>query len=120
MSAAFARREQERRGLDDKVEILTGGTDPADEVHPEVVEVMKELDIDISDRIPQKVSTEEMNECDVVTTMGCSTLELDANVEVRDWALEDPHGKDVETVREICSEVEQLVNDLFDEYFPET
>ena len=47
--------------------------------------------------------------------MGCSTLELDADVDVRDWALEDPHGKDVETVREIREEIERRARDLFDE-----
>jgi arsenate reductase len=116
MSAAFARRERDRRGLNGDVEILTGGTDPAEEVHPEVVEAMAELDVDISDRQPQAVSTDELNDCDVVATMGCSTLELDADVDVRDWALEDPHGKDLETVREIRGEIEGRVADLFEEF----
>ncbi|QSG13183.1 Protein-tyrosine-phosphatase [Halapricum desulfuricans] len=116
MSAAFARRERDRRGLNGDVQILTGGTDPAEEVHPEVVEAMAELDIDISDRQPRAVSTDELNDCDVVATMGCSTLELDADVDVRDWALEDPHGKDVETVREIREEIEGRVTDLFEEF----
>jgi protein-tyrosine-phosphatase len=117
MSAAFAERERNRRGLEDQVEILTGGTHPADEVHPEVIEAMAELDIDLSDRQPQSVSSAELNECDVVATMGCSTLELNADVEVRDWALEDPYGKDMETVREIRDEIEHRVSTLFDEYF---
>ncbi|GCF13148.1 ArsC family transcriptional regulator [Haloarcula mannanilytica] len=116
MSAAFAERERARRGLEDDVEILTGGTDPADEVHPEVVEAMRELDIDLSGRVPQAVSDEELNSCTVVTTMGCSTLELDADVTVRDWALDDPHGQSVERVRDIRDEIERRVNDLFDEY----
>lgn len=117
MSAAFAERERQRRGLEDEVEILTGGTHPADEVHPEVVEAMQELDIDLSGRAPQEVSKAALNECDVVLTMGCSTLELDAAVEVRDWALDDPHGQDIDRVREIRSEVEGRVTDLFDEFF---
>jgi protein-tyrosine-phosphatase len=116
MSAAFARRERARRGLEDEVEILTGGTDPADEVHPEVVDAMRELDIDLTDREPQAVSDEELNSCTVVATMGCSTLDLDADVTVRDWALDDPHGQSVERVREIRDEIERRVSDLFDEY----
>lgn len=120
MSAAFARRERDRRGLADEVEILTGGTDPATEVHPEVVEVMHEVGIDISARVPRRVSTAELNECDVVATMGCSTLEVPADVAVRDWALEDPHGRDIETVRAIRDEVERRVTGLFDEYFGDT
>jgi len=52
----------------------------------------------------------------IKTTIGCSTLELDAdNVDVRDWALDDPHGQDLDTVREIRDDVEQRVEALFDE-----
>ncbi|WP_336337713.1 arsenate-mycothiol transferase ArsC [Haloarcula brevis] len=116
MSAAFAERERTRRGLDDEVEILTGGTDPADEVHPEVVEAMREVDIDLSDRVPRAVSDDELNSCTVVATMGCSTLDLDADVAVRDWALDDPHGQSVERVREIRDEIAARVADLFDEH----
>jgi len=120
MSTAFAERERERRGLEDSVEILTGGTFPADHVHEEVVTVMSELDIDLSDRIPREVSTEELESCDVVATMGCSTLELDADsVDVRDWALEDPDGQDMERVREIRDDIEQRVKTLFDEFYPD-
>jgi protein-tyrosine-phosphatase len=117
MSAAFAERERRHRGLEDEVEILTGGTHPADEVHPKVVEAMQEFDIDLSDQVPREVTTAALNECDVVLTMGCSTLELDATVEVRDWALDDPHGQDIDRVREIRGEIEGRVTDLFDEFF---
>ena len=86
MSTAFAERERDRRGLEDSVEIITGGTHPADSVHDEVVTVMQDHDIDLSDRTPREVSTDELESCDVVATMGCSTLELDAeDVDVRDW-----------------------------------
>jgi protein-tyrosine-phosphatase len=117
MSAAFAGRERRERGLDDRVEVVTGGTHPADEVHPEVVEVMREVDIDIGDRVPREVSTDELDACDVVATMGCSTLTLADGVEGRDWALDDPHGQDVERVREIRDEIEGRVIDFFDEFF---
>jgi len=117
MSAAFAERERDRRELGDSVEILTGGTHPAESVHEEVVTVMRERDIDLSDRTPRDVSTDELESCDVVATMGCSTLELDAeDVDVRDWALDDPHGQDLDTVREIRDDVERRVEVLFDEF----
>ena len=119
MSAAFAERERRERGLDDRVEVVTGGTHPADEVHPEVVEAMRELDVDLSDRVPREVSTAELNACDVVATMGCSTLTLADGVEARDWALDDPHGQDVERVREIRDEIKGRVIALFDEFFGE-
>jgi len=118
MSTAFAERERERRGLGDRIEILTGGTDPAESVHPEVIEVMQEVGIDISDRTPREITLEELRSCDYVATMGCSTLDVgdvgDA-VDVRDWALADPDGAETERVREIRDEIEGRVAALFDE-----
>lgn len=58
MATAFAEQERAERGLEDDVEILTGGTHPADEVHDIVVEAMREVGIDLSDRTPQEVSTD--------------------------------------------------------------
>ena len=113
MSAAFARREADRRDLD--VEVLTGGTDPADAVHPEVIEVMDELDVDLSGREPREIPTDVLESCDLVATMGCSTLELDADTDVRDWALPDPDGEDLDRVREIRDEIERRVREVFDE-----
>ncbi|GGO00213.1 MULTISPECIES: low molecular weight phosphatase family protein [Haloarcula] len=115
MSTAFAEREVEKRGLDDHVEVVTGGTHPADHVHPEVVESMRELDIDLAERTPREVSTEELEACDLVVTMGCSTLSLDADVEVRDWALDDPDGQDAEAVRAIRDDIQTRVADVFDD-----
>jgi protein-tyrosine-phosphatase len=116
MSTAFAERERERRDLEDSVEIITGGTHPADSVHEEVVTVMQDHDIDLSDRVPREVSTDELESCDIVATMGCSTLEPDADdIEVRDWALDDPDGQELDQVCVIRDDIEQRVTDLFDE-----
>jgi protein-tyrosine-phosphatase len=117
MATAFAERERDRRGLGDRVEILTGGTHPADGVHDVVVEVMAEEGFDLSDRTPREVSTDELEACTVVATMGCSTLSLDTSsgVDVRDWDLDDPHGQDTERVREIRDDIEARVVALFDE-----
>lgn len=121
MSTAFAERERRNRGLQESVEILTGGTRPAEHVHEEVIAVMLEIDIDLSDRTPRRVSSDELESCDVVATMGCSTLELDASsVDVRDWALDDPDGKDMDRVREIRDQIELRVEGLFDEFYPES
>lgn len=119
MSYAFARREAQRRGLDDRVELLTGGTRPAERVHEAVVEAMAELDIDVSGRTPQEVTDAELNGCDYVATMGCSTLSLGESVEARDWALADPGGKSPEAVAAIRDEIESRVVALFDEVFGE-
>jgi arsenate reductase len=117
MSTAFAERERAERGLEDSVEILTGGTHPADHVHAAVVEVMAELEFDLSEREPREITTAELESCDLVATMGCSTLELDADsgVEIRDWALDDPDGRDIEAVRRIRDDIERRVSDIFDE-----
>ncbi|WP_223301802.1 low molecular weight phosphatase family protein [Haladaptatus sp. R4] len=118
MSLAFAEREVERRGLENEIELLTGGTYPADHVHDVVVEVMAEVGFDLTDRTPREISIEELRTCDYVATMGCSTLdvgEVGTDVDVRDWALSDPDGNDVEQVREIRDEIERRVAELFDE-----
>ena len=123
MAHAFAERERERRGLTDCVELLTGGTDPAERVHREVVEAMREAGIDIADRAPRKITLEELRSCDYVATMGCSTLDVGAvgdDVDVREWALADPHGQDLVRVREIRDEVERRVGALFDEVVSHT
>jgi protein-tyrosine-phosphatase len=118
MSTAFAERERKRRDLDDLVEVRTGGTHPAEQVHDVVVEVMREEGFDLADRPPRKISADELESCDYVATMGCSTLELgvdESDVDVRDWALEDPDGGDSDRVREIRDEVRDRVRALFDE-----
>ncbi|MFC7143201.1 low molecular weight phosphatase family protein [Halosimplex aquaticum] len=118
MSTAFAERERERRGLEDRVEILTGGTHPTDHVHDEVVNVMEEAGFDLSERTPREITLDELRSCDYVATMGCSTLdvgEVGDDVDIRDWALEDPDGQDPDRVRDIRDEIEQRVRSLFDE-----
>lgn len=115
MAAAFAEAERRRRGLEDTVEVVTGGTDPADSVHDVVVRVMDDVGIDVSGRQPRAVSTEELEACDVVATMGCSTLSLSADVDARDWALADPGGADDETARRIRDAVRGNVRALFDD-----
>ena len=116
MSTAFAEREVRRRGLE--WELLTGGTDPADAVHDVVVEAMDEVDVDVSDRTPRAISESELRSCDVVATMGCSTLDVGTvgdDVDVRDWALTDPGERNLDEVRAIRDEIEERVVALFDE-----
>jgi len=112
MAAAFAEREATRRDLE--VDVLTGGTDPAEEVHPGVVDAMREVGVDVADRTPREVSTADLQRCDLVATMGCSTLSLEG-VETRDWDLPDPDGESAERVREIRETVRERVAALFDD-----
>lgn len=115
MATAFAEQERTKRGLEAQIEIVTGGTDPAEAVHDIVDRVMDEVGIDVSEREPREVTTAELERCDLVATMGCSTLELDAAVDVRDWALADPDGMSIEEAREVREEVRANVEALFDE-----
>lgn len=122
MATAFARREREQRGVEDEIEILTGGTQPADHVHEEVLAVMQEEGIDLSDRTPREITPAELQDIDLVVTMGCSVRDVCPAIwggENRDWGLDDPHGKSVEEVRRIRDEVKQRVTDLFDELLAE-
>jgi protein-tyrosine-phosphatase len=119
MSTVFAERERQRRDLEDRVEILTGGTHPADHVHDEVIAVMDEAGLDLTGRSPREISLPELRSCDIVATMGCSTLdvgEVGEDVDIRDWALEDPDGADLDQVRGIRDEIEQRVLNLFNEF----
>lgn len=70
MATAFAEQERDQRGID--IEIITGGADPADSVHEEVIEAMQEVGIDISDRTPREITPEDIEDVDHVVTMGCS------------------------------------------------
>jgi arsenate reductase len=96
---------------------LSAGTRPAERVHPEVVEVMRELGIDLSDRTPRKLTHELAGKADVVVTMGCGDeCPYVPGTRYLDWDLEDPKGRPIEEVRatrnEIAMRVEQLVAEL--------
>ena len=119
MAAAFAERERAERGLEDIVEIHSGGTDPADTVHEPVVEAMAEVGIDIADRTPKYVSDlDALRDTDCLVTMGCSISEFNPaqyGVESHEWDLTNPDGQDMETVRDVRDEIERRVETLFDE-----
>ena len=70
MAYAFARLERRERDLEEKIELSTGGTRPAEHVHEEVVTAMQAVGIDISDRTPREISVEELQNSEYVVTMG--------------------------------------------------
>ncbi len=115
MATAFAEAERERRGLEESVEIVTGGTHPADSIHDVVLQAMTEIGYDLSNRTPRAISSDELAACDLVVTMGCSTLDLDTDTKLREWALKDPAGADLEGTRRIRKRVRENVERLFDD-----
>ncbi|WP_256548196.1 low molecular weight phosphatase family protein [Natronosalvus rutilus] len=70
MATALAERERDNRGLD--IEIATGGVDPTDSVHDDVIEALQEEGIDISDRKPREITPVDIEDATHVVTMGCS------------------------------------------------
>jgi protein-tyrosine-phosphatase len=96
---------------------LSAGTTPGERVHPEVVEVMLELGIDLADRRPRLLTRELAAQADVVVTMGCGdSCPYIPGKRYIDWDLPDPKGRPLEEVRatreEISRRVAALVNEL--------
>jgi protein-tyrosine-phosphatase len=94
----------------------SAGSNPADAVNPVVVEAMQEVGIDIGGNKPKKLSKEMILDADLAITMGCGedACPVVPN-ELRDWDLEDPHGKPIETVRMIRDEIKLKVKALIKE-----
>jgi arsenate reductase len=96
---------------------LSAGTTPAERVHPEVVEAMGELGVDVSDRVPRRLTRELAERADVVVTMGCGDeCPYIPGTRYVDWDLEDPAGRPLAEVRgtrdEIARRVAALVAEL--------
>jgi arsenate reductase (thioredoxin) len=90
--------------------------DPAGRVHPEVVEVMRELGIDVADRRPQPLTRELAERADVVVTMGCGdACPYIPGKRYLDWDLPDPKGRPIEEVRATRDEIGRRVAALVDE-----
>ena len=109
--ALFERAAEGRHGA------RSAGTTPGDRVHPEVVEVMRELGIDLGDRTPKALTREDAEWADVVVTMGCGDkCPYIPGRRYVDWDLTDPKGRPVDAVRatrdEIAERVEALVAEL--------
>jgi arsenate reductase (thioredoxin) len=88
------------------VEVRSAGSEPADQVNPAAVEAMREEGIDMSGAQPKILTTEAVQESDVVITMGCGdTCPIFPGKRYEDWVLEDPAGKGVDSVRPIRDEI---------------
>jgi arsenate reductase len=100
----------------DAVEVRSAGSLPADQVNPAAVEAMAEVGIDITDQRPNVLTTDAVEASDVVITMGCGDVcPVFPGTRYLDWALEDPAGKGVESVRPIRDEIERRIRCLLAE-----
>lgn len=94
---------------------LSAGTDPASRLHPEVVDAMREVGIDISTAAPKRLTDEMAQEADLLVTMGCGDqCPYVPGLQVDDWPLEDPQGQPAERVREIRDEIRARVAGLIE------
>ena len=93
-----------------KARAISAGTQPADRVHPVVLEAMKEVGIDLSNAKPQKLTSELAQGADMLITMGCGDeCPYVPGLRRDDWPLPDPKGQGIETVRETRDEIKSRV-----------
>jgi protein-tyrosine-phosphatase len=96
-----------------RVHIRSAGSDPADQLNPNAVRAMEEVGVDISQEFPKPLTDEVVRAADAVITMGCGdACPIYPGKRYEDWDLEDPEGKDLETVRRIRDEIRGHVEEL--------
>jgi arsenate reductase (thioredoxin) len=100
----------------DRVQVLSGGSAPAETINPSAVEAMAEKGIDIADQYPKPWTDETVGVADVIVSMGCGdACPVLPGKRYLDWELEDPAGKGVDSVRPIRDDIEQRVRGLMAE-----
>ena len=101
---------------DGRVEVRSAGSTPANEVNPAVVQVMREVGIDLSAERPKVLTTEAVQTADVVVTMGCGdACPVFPGKRYLDWDLPDPSGRGVDEVRAIRDDIDRRVQALLTE-----
>jgi len=102
-----------------RVEVLSAGSEPKDAINPVAVEAMAEEGIDIANNVPKILTVDAVKASDVVITMGCGdTCPIFPGKRYEDWELEDPAGKDLETVRQVRDDIRGRVAGLLAEILP--
>jgi len=116
-----AGRSQMAAGLLDKlaegrVQVRSAGSEPAEQINPAVVDAMSEVGVDISKELPKPLTDEAVRAADAVITMGCGdACPVYPGKRYEDWELEDPAGKDLDTVRRIRDQIADRVQGLLGE-----
>ncbi len=111
MAAAFFSRLADPA----KARAISAGTEPGERVHPEVIAVMQEVEIDLSNATPQKLTEELAKDVQLLITMGCGDkCPYVPGLRREDWPLRDPKGLPAEDVRAIRDEVKRRVHELIE------
>jgi arsenate reductase (thioredoxin) len=102
-----------------RVEVLSAGSEPKDQINPVAIEAMAEEGIDIAGNTPKILTVDAVKESDVVITMGCGdACPIFPGKRYEDWELEDPAGKDLVTVRRVRDDIRGRVEALLAEVAP--
>lgn len=97
----------------DRIQVLSAGSQPADQINPVAIAAMLEEGIDIAGEQPKVLTTEAVQDSDVVVTMGCGDeCPYYPGKRYEDWVLDDPAGQGIEAVRPIRDEIKKRIEDL--------
>ncbi|WP_210508120.1 arsenate reductase ArsC [Naasia sp. SYSU D00057] len=104
-----------------RVQVLSAGSAPKNQINPVAVQAMAEEGIDIANNVPKILTSEAVKESDVVITMGCGdTCPYFPGKRYEDWELVDPAGKDITVVREVRNDIKRRIEQLLSEILPVT
>jgi len=104
----------------DVVDVRSGGSEPGDQINPIAIQAMAEEGIDISEGVPQLMTTEQVHDSDVVITMGCGDVcPIFPGKRYEDWDLVDPAGKSIDEVRPIRDDIKARIEKLLTELLPQ-
>jgi len=102
-----------------RVEVLSAGSAPGDQVNPAVVQILTERGLDTSKEFPKPITDGVARAADVIVTMGCGdACPVYPGKRYLDWELADPAGLPIERVRPIVDEIDQRVRSLLVELVP--
>ena len=102
------------------IQVRSGGSEPGNQINPIAIQAMAEEGIDISQGVPQLMTTEQVRDSDVVITMGCGDVcPIFPGKRYEDWELVDPAGKGIDDVRPIRDDIKARVTALLAELQPE-
>ncbi len=102
-----------------RVEVRSGGSEPGSQINPVAIAAMAEEGIDISQGVPQLMTTEQVWDSDVVITMGCGDVcPIFPGKRYEDWELVDPAGKGIDEVRPIRDDIKARIETLLAELLP--
>jgi len=105
----------------DRVQVLSAGSEPKDQINPVAIEAMAEEGVDIAHNTPKVLTTEAVKASDVVITMGCGdACPIFPGKRYEDWQLDDPAGQGIEAVRPIRDDIRARIQALVAELLPAT